>query len=130
MRTRLGYLINPTFLLYATGGLALGNLTLDTSWTAQESLGNEVFPTIKTQNNSTETLTGWVAGAGIEWFFKSHWSSLLEYTYYSFEDLSANTTLTQINASLSPQVIWGTATANTELSLSLWTIKAGLNYHF
>lgn len=129
-RVRLGYLWHPTFLIYATSGFAFGNVTLETSWTAEESLGAADFPTIKNHKDSTDTLTGWVAGAGIEWYFKPQWSSTLEYAYYSLEDLNVTTTLAQTNASISPPAIWGSADANTELSLSVWSIKAGLNYHF
>lgn len=130
VRARLGYLCFPTFLVYASGGFTYGNVTLDSAWTAQESLGSGVYPTITTQNNLTNTLTGWVAGAGIEWLFKPNWSSTLEYTYYSLNNLNVSVTLKQTNASVSPPVLWGSATANTALSLSVWTIRAGLNYHF
>lgn len=130
VRARLGFLYNPTFLIYATGGFAYSNVTLDTAWTAQESLGSTVFPGITTQNNSSNTLTGWAAGAGIEWLFQPNWSAMLEYTYYSLNDFNVPATLTQINSSLSPPVRWASAATNTALSLSLWNISVGLNYHF
>jgi outer membrane immunogenic protein len=130
VRARVGYLFYPTFLLYATGGFAYGNVTLDTAWTAQESLGSTVFPGIATQNNVSKTLTGWTAGGGIEWLFKPNWSASLEYTYYNLDGLNAPVTLAQINESTSPPVLWGSATANTALSLSVGTIRLGINYHF
>lgn len=130
VRARLGYVYHPTFLVYATGGFAYSNVTLDTAWTAQESLGSAVFPAISTQNNSNNTLTGWTAGAGIEWLFKPNWSAMLEYTYYSFNNFNVPATLAQINGSVTPSVLWGSATANTALSLSIWNIRVGLNYHF
>jgi outer membrane immunogenic protein len=130
VRARLGYLYNRTFLVYVTGGFAYGNVTLDTAWTAQESLGPAVFPTIATQNNVNKTLSGWATGAGIEWLFKPNWSATLEYTYYSLNNLNVSATLAQINASLTPSVLWGSATARTVLSLSTWNIRVGLNYHF
>lgn len=130
VRARLGYLYYPTFIIYATGGFAYSNVTLDTTWTAQESLGPTVFPAISTQNNSTKTRTGWTAGAGIEWLFKCNWSALLEYSYYSFQDFNVPATLAQRNTSITPSVLWGSAAANTALSLSVWNIKVGLNYHF
>lgn len=130
VRARLGYLYTPTFLLYGTVGFAYGNVTLDTAWTAQESLGSAVFPTITTQNNVKNTLTGWAAGAGIEWLFKPNWSAMLEYTYYSLNNLNVPATLAQINGSVSPSALWGSAAANTALSLSIWNIRVGLNYHF
>jgi len=130
LRVRLGYLLSPTFLIYGTGGVAVGNVTLNTAWTAQESLGSAVFPTITTQNNSNRTLSGWATGAGIEWLFKPNWSSTLDYTYYSLNSMKVPATLAQINAAVSPSVLWGSATSNTALSLSVWTIRIGVNYYF
>lgn len=127
---RLGYLYYPTFLVYALGGFAYGNVTLNTAWTAQESLGPTVFPAISTQNNLSETLTGWTAGSGVEWLFKPNWSTMLQYTYYSLNNLNSSVALAQINESVSPPVLWGSATADTALSLSTWTIRLGINYHF
>lgn len=130
IRARLGYLYCPTILLYATGGFAYGNVTLDTAWRIQESLGSLVFPIIAAQNNLQKTLPGWSAGAGIEWLFKPNWSAKFEYTYYSLNKLNAPVTLEQINGSLSPPILWGSVTANTALSVSLGTIRMGINYHF
>lgn len=130
VRARLGYLGYPTFLVYATGGFAYGNVTLNTTWTAQESLGPIVFPAIASENNLNKTLIGWTAGGGIEWLFKRKWSAMLEYTYYSLNNFNVLTTLAQINGSVSPSVLWGSATAHTVLSPSVWSIRVGINYHF
>jgi outer membrane immunogenic protein len=130
VQARLAYFYNPIFLLYAAGGFAYGNVTLNTAWTAQESLGAAVFPTIATQNNLNKMLTGWALGAGIEWLFKPKWSAVLGYTYYSLNNLNVPGTLAQTNGSISPPALWGSATTNTSLSLSTWAIKLGLNYHF
>lgn len=127
---RLGYLFYPTFLVYTKGGFAYGNVTLNTSWTAQESLGPTVFPTIATQNNLSKTLTGWTVGGGIEWLFKPNWSAMLEYTYYSLNNFNSSVTLAQINESVSPAALWGSAVASTDVSLSTGTIRIGINYHF
>lgn len=127
---RLGYLFHPTFLVYGTGGFAYGNVTLDTNWTANESLGPNVFPTISSQNKLSKTLTGWTAGAGVEWLFKSNWSARLEYTYYDLNHLNASALLSQINGAETPPVLWGSASANTDLSVSVGTIRVGVNYHF
>lgn len=130
VRARLGYLCNPTVLLYATGGFAYGNVTLDTTWTAQESLGPTVFPAITAQNNINKTLTGWTAGVGVEWLFKPHWSAGFEYTYYDLDNVNSSVTLAQINGSLSPAILWGSAAANAALSVAFSTIRVGINYHF
>lgn len=130
VRARLGYVYCPDFLVYATGGFAYGNITLDTAWTAQESLGPTVFPAINTRHNVNRTVPGWTVGGGIEWLFKSNWSAMLEYTYYSLNNSNVPATLSQTNESLSPPVLWGSAAANTSVSLSVWSIRLGINYHF
>ena len=130
VRARLGYVFYPTFLVYATGGFAYGNVTLDTDWAAQESLGPAVFPAIATQSDFSKTLPGWTAGGGIEWLFKPQWSMMLESSYYSLNTFSVPATLAQINRAVSPPALWGSATANTALSPALWTIKIGISYHF
>lgn len=130
VRARLGYLFYPTVLVYATGGFAYGNVTLDTTWTAQESLGPAVFPTIATQNHSSKTLTGWTTGAGIEWLFQPNWSTSLEYSYYKLNEINASANLAQINTSTPLPVLWGSAAATASLSPSVWNIRVGVNYHF
>lgn len=130
VRARLGFLYNPSFLIYATGGFAYGNVTLDSAWAAQESLGPVIFPTIAAQRNLNETLTGWTAGAGIEWLFKPNWSAMIEYSYYSLQDLNARATLAQINGGMSPSLLWASASVNTAMSLSAGSIRVGINYHF
>ena len=130
VRARLGYLYTPTFLVYATGGFAYGNVTLDTAWTVQESLGPAVYPAIITQNNPTKTLPGWTAGAGVEWLFKPQWSAMLEYMYYSLNDFNVSNTLTQITNALSPPTNWAGVDTKTSLSVAVWNIRVGLNYHF
>lgn len=130
LRARLGYLYQPTFLIYATGGFAYGNVTLKTNWSAQESLGPSIFPTVAAQNRLSKTLTGWTAGAGIEWFFKPNWTANLEYIYYSLNNVHSSTTLSQNNVSVSPAVLWGSAATRTALSVSAAAIKVGINYHF
>ena len=130
LRARLGYLFSPTFLVYGTGGFAYGNVTENTTWSAQESLGSPAFPAVSVQNNVNKTLPGWTVGAGIEWLFKPEWGTTLEYTYYSFSNLNTSTTLGQTNGAVSPAALWGSANANTRFSLSTWALKVGLNYHF
>lgn len=130
LRARFGYLFFPTVLVYGTGGFAFADAALQTSWYAQESLGSTVFPAIITNKTSNQILTGWTAGGGLEWLFKPNMSILLEYAYYSFNSVNVSTVLAQSNASVSPAVPWGSATANTAFSPSVWTVRIGINYHF
>jgi outer membrane immunogenic protein len=63
------------FLLYGTGGLALA----DTKVTAS-ALGVGI--------SDSKTLTGWAAGAGVEWMFLPRWSVKAEYLYRRFDSVT------------------------------------------
>ena len=83
VRGRLGYTITPTMLLYGTGGLAYG--------------GAEVSSSVSTTPNcpgfcggltSSSTLTGWTAGAGLEYMISSNWTAKFEYLHYDLGSIS------------------------------------------
>jgi outer membrane immunogenic protein len=69
VRARLGWTAMPTMLVYATGGAAWSNVTIQ---------GVDTLPANQTKN-------GWVAGGGVEWMpWDDHWSIRAEYLYYRF----------------------------------------------
>lgn len=63
VRGRLGYAAGR-FMPYVTGGFAFGNQTVDV-------LGID----------QSKTLTGWTAGAGLEYALTDHWTARSEYLY-------------------------------------------------
>ena len=79
VRGRIGYVIVPSFLAYATGGVA---------WGEWEYGANSAAPTIGYAANTafTKTDTGWVAGIGFEWAPFSRFGLVLraEYLNYRF----------------------------------------------
>jgi outer membrane immunogenic protein len=79
VRGRIGYVIVPSFLAYATGGVA---------WGKWEYGANSGAPTIGYAANTAfaKTDTGWVAGIGFEWAPFSHYGLVLraEYLNYRF----------------------------------------------
>lgn len=70
VRGRLG-VASPTALLYATGGLGVGHLSL-------RGLGANAGI------NFDDTHYGWVAGAGLEWVVAPSWTAKIEYLHYGF----------------------------------------------
>jgi outer membrane immunogenic protein len=62
-----GFLITPTSKLYATGGLAFGHVDA-------KLVDVDTF-------KASRTMTGWTAGAGIEWAFNPNTSIFVEYKY-------------------------------------------------
>lgn len=67
LRARLGYAVQDNLLLYATGGLALGQIQ-----------ARELAPAVARQ---TRSLTGWTVGVGGEYMFTRNVSALVEYRY-------------------------------------------------
>src|SRR5579872_2363698 len=71
VRGRLGILVTPQVLLYATGGLAYGEV--DSS--AVIGAAGTAFSTV------SNTHVGWTVGAGIEGMIAPNWTARLEYLY-------------------------------------------------
>jgi opacity protein-like surface antigen len=138
VRGRLGYLVDPTLLVYATGGLAFGgtsfNITTSSLYTnaagvvVQNAIGNLDF---------LSTQPGWAAGAGVEWMFAPRWSVKAEYLYYDLGNgkirgSAAAYPIAAANAFGGTNGVpsdWTTASvASPRVNGSI--VRVGLNYHF
>jgi outer membrane immunogenic protein len=102
IRGRLGYLVNPNFLVYGTGGLAYGGVTasstnyvigrlVSATETPSDALNQNIpISTIPGQGNISATLVGWTAGGGVEWMASQNWSIKAEALYYDLGSVSMN----------------------------------------
>jgi outer membrane immunogenic protein len=123
-RGRAGLLADPQTLLYATGGLAVGEF----KYSAVSSVSAQVFgpgvggttPTgfvlafPATASSSTDTRAGWTVGAGVERKFTRNWSGKLEYLYMDFGTKT-----------------FFAGTANqADVSFHDHIVRAGINYQF
>ena len=99
VRPRVGYAWDR-WLVYATGGLAWGNVKVGQDSCAVNLCG-------------TNTRTGWTFGGGVEAFVMPKWSVKVEYLYADFG-----------NAVYYTPVIPVSATERVSI------IRGGLNYHF
>jgi len=97
-RLRLGYLVTPDTLVYATGGAAY----------AREKMS---FQAINTKVDHF----GWTFGGGIEWKFAPEWSLKAEYLYADLGSFQDSITLFNV-------------TQKRESDLTLNTVRVGLNY--
>lgn len=81
-RARLGYMVMPDLLAYATGGAAWGGFDYNGSFvnTAVGS-NNWVAP-------FTATSSGYVVGGGLEWMLAPHWLLRGEYLFYHLQGKS------------------------------------------
>lgn len=81
IRGRLGYLIMPTVLVYATGGWAFQNINSAASCTTNTGWCNGV----NVQSTSiNQTLNGWTIGGGMEVMLVPNWLLRLEGRYSDF----------------------------------------------
>lgn len=92
IRGRLGYLVTPTVLIYATGGWAFQNI----SSAASCSLNTGWCNGVNVQSTSfDDTLNGWTVGGGVEMLFARNWLVRAEYRYSDF-GTQTNTYLTAV----------------------------------
>jgi outer membrane immunogenic protein len=111
VRGRLGIAVTPDILLYATGGLAYGQVddSAQTFFTATAQ-----FPA-----TVSKIRAGWTAGAGAEWMFARQWSAKVEYLYLDLGNVSSLTNI----SSAGTQV-------NYSWKMQDHIVRAGVNYHF
>jgi outer membrane immunogenic protein len=72
-RTRLGFLVNPALLLYATGGVAYGRVEESVPGASLKIPG-----------------VGWAAGAGVQYALTPQWSIGAEYLHIELDGPSEN----------------------------------------
>lgn len=95
-RGRVGALVDPTLLIYGTGGLAVGNFKMSSTATSVANGfrgavggGGTLLPpspvtTIAASASDSATLAGWTIGAGFEKKLSHDWSVKFEYLYLDF----------------------------------------------
>jgi outer membrane immunogenic protein len=101
LTARLGYAVQPDWLLYFQGGGAWAQTSTNIT-----AAGLQIGQT-------SSTRTGWTIGGGLEWMFAPHWSTFLEGNYMDF-------------GSNSGTVAGIPVTAKTTES----NVLVGVNYHF
>lgn len=118
VRGRIGFLVDPRWLLYATGGLAYGATKLGFS-TVNTTSGCIVNGTICASSTSSSVRTGWTVGAGVEAMLAQNWSFKAEYLYVDLGRQSAN-----FLAFTAPIIFSPSAHFHEQIA------RVGLNYHF
>jgi outer membrane immunogenic protein len=132
LRARMGVLVAPSFLLYATGGLAYGGVKSDTTIAQSVTNTDRPPPSTLTSGSFSGTRVGYVVGAGGEWMLSSNWSAKLEYLHY---DLGSATYATGGLANdVGPTSLRGFDTAAVATSSKVRfndnIVRVGVNYHF
>jgi opacity protein-like surface antigen len=113
----LGF-VNGPWLLYGTGGVAFARV----KWNESTVLNTTGPATVSTSAWSDDkTLTGWVAGGGVEYMFAPHWIGRVEYLYESFGDFTVPTGL--VPAGAPPRA------GTLDLS-AVQKVRVGISYKF
>jgi outer membrane immunogenic protein len=92
-RLRLGFLPANRWMLYATGGLAFGEVestsTVSTTTTTTTLLSpaSSSLTTVAAAATNT-TRAGWTIGGGSEWILSGPWTAKLEYLYVDLGSVS------------------------------------------
>lgn len=136
VRGRIGYLVNPTFLVYGTGGLAYGGVSFNATSSQLWSISvNNVNPptagpiTLAIGNAAyANTQVGWTAGGGLEWMFMPNWSLKAEYLYYDLGNVSTNSVAVAYAVQGGPSIPWTASTVSAHINGNI--VRAGVNYHF
>ena len=100
LRPRIGYAYDR-FLIYATGGLAYGNIDYKLSYDGASF-------------SDSNTKVGWTAGAGLEYAFTDNLSGRIEYQYVNFGSYTVR----------------GSVTLHSMASLDFHAVRLGVNYKF
>jgi len=135
VRGRLGFLATPSTLLFATGGLAYGdvnaglNVNGSVTWHYATVCCGFVLNTQVpfSSNASTNTIkAGWTVGAGLEQKLDAHWSVKAEYLYYDLGSVSVTNFFTVPN--------WldtvGYVTKTDSFKFNGNIVRVGVNYTF
>ncbi|WP_035966842.1 outer membrane protein [Bradyrhizobium sp. YR681] len=122
LRARLGYLVTPQTMLYATGGVAWQNVELTS--TCVSFVCTDIFGLSPGIIRKSTTMTGWTLGGGVETALWGNWLARAEYRYADY----GKTSFTAARASTDPTLNPASATWDVTMRSHLATI--GVTYRF
>lgn len=129
LRGRVGYLVTPAALLYATGGLAYGGVSSTTTiFQVPQIAPIDITPGFASVGNSSTTRLGWTVGGGLEYKFAPNWSTKLEYLYYDLGTVSYSAGVRAVATNGGIPVWTHVSTASTSYRGHI--VRAGVNYQF
>lgn len=132
VRGRVGYLVSDNLLVFGTGGLAYGQVSVSTATNVAVSVsrGNDFAPGSASTNQS-KTNVGFTLGAGLQGTlpsFSPNWTWKVEYLYVDLGSLDTITpfALVRNGGSAYYTPITGPAVTHTRFTENI--LRLGLNY--
>jgi outer membrane immunogenic protein len=126
LRGRLGLLVAPQTLLFATGGLAVGEIKTSTNVVPSTGGSTCANNALCVAGSGSFIRTGWTAGAGIEQGIGNNWTVKVEYLHYDLGSVSHTVT----EASPAFPLLVGAVGLKADTRVSGDIGRVGVNYRF
>jgi outer membrane immunogenic protein len=128
LRGRVGVTPASRWLVYATGGLAVGEID-------QTLSGGPVGGPAGFTVSNTTTRAGFAVGGGVETYIFDHWSLKVEYLFLGFGNVGisgagAPVVTTAFNGPRIETITTTTTTSNLSSRIGDNIVRVGANYHF
>ena len=137
-RARLGSLVTPSVLIYATAGGAAGQIQSSFNYLATTVYSYEPAPgapgpithTTSGAANWTDIRLGWTAGAGFEALLTRNWRVRAEYRFTDLGQFSKQTSLTRSSTDPLNLPNIGSTNSIVNFDAAFHTVRVGLAYAF
>ena len=144
IRPRIGYLVNPWMMVYATGGIAFNHVSASYSYTSTITYTNLAIPssfspqvavdTLAGSSSVDKTLIGGTVGGGVEFIVAYGWKARLEYRWSGFGGLSFDVPLARTCTSGGCTAVAlpsASGSAHIDINrIAFHTIRAGIGFNF
>src|SRR5262249_17494362 len=128
-RVRLGFLLTPTFLVFGTGGLAVGDVETNLTQSCLVKGCGDNSTNISLASITSNTVrAGWTAGAGGEYMITPNWLIRGEWLHIDLGTITD--TLTTVGGINPPGTPFGTQTTSWSRRERFDVFRAALSYKF
>jgi outer membrane immunogenic protein len=118
VRPRFGWTVTPETMIYATGGLAYGEL-------AESGVFSNALTA--TSFDISKTSVGWTAGGGVEGHITGNWTWKVEYLFLELEEPSGSVATSIVSPGFR-QPVGGTDHVQVDPIFTDNIVRVGLNY--
>ena len=138
VRLRLGALVTPAILVYATGGGAVGQVNSSFSYSAttvynyENALGapGPIAQTTSGSGNWADLRIGWTLGVGFEVLLSNNWRVRAEYRYTDLGSFDKQVALVRSSSDSLNLPNTGSAYSTVNFDAAFHTARIGLAYGF